>query len=259
MRVILHAGFHKTGTSSVQATLRANRRRLKPHLRVILRPAMVAACDSARAYSISGDPLDLALFQYELAQLAEGWDVRDTRPVLISAEDLCGHMPGRHGLAGYDAAPQLMLTAAQTLAEIRPEARVEFIFTTRAAEPWLASCHAQHLRAMRMRLDRAEFARAWRGAADLPALVATIAQVLAPRAVHQAALEDCAHRRLGPLDPILDILALPDRLRAALVPQPPANRAPSPARQAELLRLNRSDLSDGELKRAKAALPPEPG
>ncbi len=35
MQVILHAGFHKTGTSSVQRFLAANRTRLAPAARVL--------------------------------------------------------------------------------------------------------------------------------------------------------------------------------------------------------------------------------
>lgn len=254
MRVILHAGFHKTGTSTAQESLRLNRDALAPYLRVILRPDMVAVCDSACAYSISGDPLDLSLFQYELARLAEGWDIRDTRAIVLASEDLCGHMPGRHGLPSYSAAPQLMLTAAQTLIEIRPDTRPEFFFSTRAAAPWLASCHAQHLDAMRMTLDVTAYARTYCASADLDTVVAHIASVVAPHQVHTTALEDSSARPLGPLDPILDILTLPPEVRTALTPHPPANPMPPQAVLDRLLELNRLDLSDDALRDAKRIL-----
>lgn len=258
MRILLHAGFHKTGTTTVQQTLRINRAALAPHLRVLLRGDMIPVCDSARAYSISADPLDLSLYQYELARLAEGWDVRDTRPVLLASEDLSGHMPGRHGLPSYTAAPQLMLTAAETLVEIRPDCRPEFFFSTRAAAPWLASCHAQHLSAARMTLDATAYALTFRDSADLDSAVSHIAAVVAPRQVHRAALEDSTDRPLGPLDPILDLLTLPADIRAGLVPQPPANQMPPQAMLDRFLELNRLDLSDAALRDAKRALRQEP-
>lgn len=51
-RVIIHAGFHKTGTNSLQQTLRDD-------LHLLLRPAMLALCEYARAYSRSREKYDL--------------------------------------------------------------------------------------------------------------------------------------------------------------------------------------------------------
>ena len=52
-KIIIHAGFHKTGTTSLQQNLRANRAVLRPDIRLVLRPGMTALCESARAYSRS--------------------------------------------------------------------------------------------------------------------------------------------------------------------------------------------------------------
>lgn len=254
MRVILHAGFHKTGTTTLQQALHRNRDALAPHLRLIPRATMMPAGRTARAFSASGDPLEMALFRYELAQAIEGWDSTDPRPVVISQEDLCGHMPGRHGVDRYGAAVALMQAAVKTLADVHPGARPEVFFSTRAAEPWLASVHAQHLRATRMRLDAAEFAERYREAADLAAVADAVAAALAPLPVHRAALEECRDRPLGPLDPLLDLLDLPDASRAGLEPQPPANTAPPADCAAELLALNRSRMEDAAVHAAKQAL-----
>jgi hypothetical protein len=48
-RVILHAGFHKTGTTSVQEFLRANRSALKKHVAIRLKPQMRDLIHAARA------------------------------------------------------------------------------------------------------------------------------------------------------------------------------------------------------------------
>ena len=250
LRVILHPGFHKTGTTSVQQTLRANRRVLSAHVRILLRPAMVAVCESARAWSAGGDPLDAALFRHELARLAETWASDDSRPVLLASEDLCGHMPGRQGLDSYAAAQPLMQAAIATITAVHPGAAPVLYFSTRAAGPWLASCHAQHLTASRMVLTAREYGQRYRASADLDAVIDAIAAAL-PCPVRRAALEDSAARRLGPLEPLLDVIGLPDTVRAALAAQPRANTAPPPQVLDRLLELNRSDLDDAALRQAE--------
>lgn len=250
-RVIVHAGFHKTGTSTAQTTLQRNRQLLAPHLQVILRPGMVAACEAARAFSERRDVLDMALFRYELARLTETWEAADRRPVLLASEDLGGHMPGRRGLSGYDAVPALMRALAETLVEAMPGAMVQFHFSTRAAAPWLASCYRQNLRTTRLTLDQATYARRFRASAALDAVVDAVAAAVAPCEVRRCALEACATRPLGPLAPLLDLVGLPETVRGALVPQPPANTALPQAVLDRFLALNRSGLDDAALRAAK--------
>ncbi|MFT7593125.1 MAG: hypothetical protein ACI8R4_000437 [Paracoccaceae bacterium] len=254
MHVIVHAGFHKTGTTTIQKALRQNHAALEPYVKIILRSDMVAVCETARAYSASADVLDLSLFQYELSQLAEGWDASDTRPVLLDSEDLGGHMPGRRGLTSYAATPLLMRTLVETLCKIRPDARAQFFFSTRSADPWLASCYAQHLRATRITQSVEEYTHAYRDSARLAEIIGQIATAVAPHPVHHCALESSQTRPLGPLDPVLDLIGLPDAVRARLVAHPRVNTAPSPAKCDRLLALNRSDLGAKVWRAAKRAL-----
>jgi len=248
MRVIVHAGFHKTGTTSVQQALRLNRAVLKPHLRIRLRPAMIAVCEAARGYSAVPDAINLALFRYELAQLAEGWSARDSRPVLLASEDLSGHMPGRKGVKTYHAAPRLMATLVETLRRIHPDAAVEFYFSTRRADDWLNSCHAQHLCASRLTLSRARYAKAYRRSANFDTIIDRVAEITACP-THRAALE-----RGEPLAALLGVIGLPEGLRARLRPAGPANTAPPPEVLAALLDLNRSEMPEKDLRAAKRAL-----
>ncbi|AVO36844.1 hypothetical protein [Pukyongiella litopenaei] len=254
LRLVVHAGFHKTGTTTVQKTLRANAPVLKPHLRVFLRPRMVALCEAARAWSVSHGALDMALFRYELAELAQGWSRRDARPVLLASEDLAGHMPGRRGLTAYDATPALMKALAETVAQIHPGADIRFFFSTRAPAPWLASCHAQHLRAVRMVLDAETYADRYRASAGLDAVIDAVAQAVAPAPVLRRALEDSAGQALGPLAPLLDLCGLPDPVRDRLAPQPAANRRHDPAILLALLAANRDHADPDALRAAKRAI-----
>ncbi len=250
--VVIHAGFHKTGTTSVQNMLRANRAALRPGLRIVLRPAMVALCEAARAYSVSQSQVDLGLVRFEAAELSQSWgDGPET--VLMCSEDLSGHMPGRRGLRTYAAAPALMRAMTDSITAAQPDVAVTVVFTTRAPEAWLASCFSQHVRATRMTQTAAQYARSYRASADLSAIADDVRTALPAHTVDQIALEDCAQSPLGPLDPLLRIAGVPEGSREALTALPPANTALPPDDLAALLAINRSDGTDAEVKAAKRA------
>lgn len=253
-RIILHAGFHKTGTTSLQQTLRANRRRLAPEFRLVLRPGMTALCEAARGYSERRDDLNLGLVKYEAALLAERLQRDPADTILISSEDLSGHMPGRRGLRDYSAAPKLMQALALAFDTALPEDELVFFFTTREAESWLRSCYTQHLKASRLPLDADDYMKRFAGSASLESIVAQVAKALPRHAVLQAALEDHKARPLGPAEALLDVAGVPDARRGRLKYLPPANTAPPAEIQARLLELNRSALSQSALQEAKRAL-----
>lgn len=253
-RVILHAGFHKTGTTSLQQTLRANRAALRPDIHVLLRPAMVALCESARAYSRSREEYDLGLVKYEAALLIASLQAKKATTLLISSEDLSGHMPGRHGLHGYGAAPHLMRALAVALKSAAPRDEVTFFFTTRSATPWLRSCYAQHLRAARMVWDEADYLKRLRTSADFGKIIDLIKREVPKNALIETSLEDHANRPLGLAEALLDHLKLDPKRRAALVPVQARNKMLPDGIKAELLALNRSDLDTAALKATKRAL-----
>jgi len=249
--VIVHAGFHKTGTTSVQNTLRANRDLLDGTARIYLRSDMIATCEAARAFSAGSDASDLIDVRNSAAAMAVSWHLGDL--VLMSSEDLSGHMPGRKGLKGYQAAPALLQALCAGILDAQPAAQLTVFFGTRGAEAWLRSCHAQHVRVTRHQLDAADYAERYKDSAKLDADIARVAAALDPINVTSARLEDCVGP-LGPLDPILDLAELPPDLRATLRPAPRANAAASPEGLAQMLALNRGHLRGPALRNAKRAI-----
>mmetsp|Transcript_28582 Transcript_28582/g.53766 ORF Transcript_28582/g.53766 Transcript_28582/m.53766 type:complete len:251 (+) Transcript_28582:2818-3570(+) len=241
-RIIVHAGFHKTGTTSIQKALDRHRATLAP-LTILLRSDMVALCESARAYSISRSPLDLGLVQYEAAVLAEGWQ----GTVLLSSEDLSGHMPGRRGLTRYDALPLLMQTITNGMRTTHPEAQITFVFTTRDAAPWLSSCHMQHLRATRITLTAEDYAAQFATSAQLDDIVAETAAALTNATVVTVPLE-------SPTDPLTALLARAGVPAGTVPSMPHKNRSAPNDLRAALLDINRSKLSDAEARKARKAL-----
>lgn len=253
-RVIIHAGFHKTGTTSLQQTLRINRAALRPDIRVVLKAGMKPLCETARAYSRSREDYDLGLVKYEAALLIEQLAAEKAQTIIISSEDLSGHMPGRHGLHGYGAAPHLMRALAVAFKTAAPEDEVTFFFTTRSAEPWLRSCYAQHLRTARMVWDEANYLKRLKTSAELDKILDLIKREIPDHALIDAGLEEHADRRLGPVEALLDHLNLDPERRATLRPAQARNARLAAGLRAELLALNRSGLDDAALKAAKRAL-----
>lgn len=254
LRIVVHAGFHKTGTTTVQNTLRANARLLKPHLRVFLRQEMRAVCESARIWSVSRNAEDMARFRNEAELLAASWNANDPRPILLASEDLAGRMPGRRKLTKYDAVPTLMRGLVKTITQVHPDADLQLYFSTRAAAPWLASCHAQHLRAIRMVMDGEAYAETYRASANLDAVIQAVTDAISPVLVSQCALETSSPRRLGPLAPLLDLLDIPAATRAQLLQQAAANPRYGPSILQALLDANRKYSDPDLLKAAKRAI-----
>ncbi len=253
-RVILHTGFHKTGTTTLQATLRENRVALKKHVALRLRWHLKDIVAAARGYSTDHDPLTLIKLQSRFGQMVNDLPGMPRRTLIISAEELSGHLPGRDGLADYAAAPVLLYAYWEILKARFPQAEVLVYLTTRAPEPWLVSAYAEHVTSSNMTLDFAAFRDQFADAANLDAMVSEIASRV-PVQVHTQRLEDCRDVPLGPTEQLLDLAEVPLSVRSDLVPVRPANQRAGDAVLQGLLAANRTHAADpAARKAAKAAI-----
>ncbi|SDE60193.1 hypothetical protein SAMN04488105_105211 [Salipiger thiooxidans] len=253
--VVIHAGFHKTGTTSVQTALTENAERLAPHLRVLLKPDFKPLTDAARACSVAPGHQSVAAVGRRAARVFRRLDRDDPRPVVLCSEDLSGHLPGRHGLCRYAAAPRIMATIAETARERFGDGTdLRFYFSTRAPEPWLRSTWWQNLRSTRLTADLDRYSETLAEGADLGRVVQEVAEAVAPCPVTSVALEDSRTRTEGPLAPLLDLTGLDPEARAALVIPLAANVRPDIGLEEVFLALNRSALKDRPLSEAKKHL-----
>jgi hypothetical protein len=252
-RIILHAGFHKTGTSSVQQTLRANRKLLMPALAMRLKGQMSELMHATRGYSTWRDPLTLAKATRRFGALLDSLPDMPRRCLVISAEELSGHMPGRGDLMDYTAAPILMRAFTNEITLRFPEAEQMVYFSTRARESWLKSAYWEHVKSSSMTLDFSEFAAAYSNGADFEQIIAQT-QDAVDCPVHHTTLEDCADLRLGPADPLLDLCDIPTKIRDRIIPQPMANTRHSDAVLLALLDANRAYDDRDKRKAAKQAI-----
>ncbi|MEM8774598.1 MAG: hypothetical protein AAGF53_06165 [Pseudomonadota bacterium] len=248
MRITIHPGFHKTGTSSLQKGLVALSEPLAPHLRFALLPDMLELVRAARRFSRSPSAQHLNTFGKHMATWIAKQDQNDPRPLVISAEDLSGHTPGKFEITDYSAAPKLMQAAVSALRVANPKVDIDVWFTTRDPEPWLRSVYYQLLRATRMTDGLNCFAKAHQKAAALDRVVEQTEDLLGNVATTGATrLEVLEDTPLGPLGALLERLGIDD---TELPPIQAQNVQPTTAAK-ELLALNRSNLSDEELAAAK--------
>lgn len=255
-QIILHAGFHKSGTKTLQACLRANAARLPPHWRVETRPdndALRAVVEVARDYSASGDKADLAMVSAQTVLWLGGLDLQPGQGLLVSSEDFAGHMPGRFGVKDYGAMVNV-LHAVVDMAGRLYEGQVQFdiLLTTRAPDPWLRSLYFQQAKHPDLTDDFDSFCAAIPKACDHSAIAAKLRRKLGEATpVHLHALEDLSPRRLGPAAAMFDLAHQPTE---DLQPASPRNAMPAPGLAEAFVAANRLGLSRPDLKRMKEDL-----
>lgn len=260
-KVIVHAGFHKTGTTSVSRFMRQNRDVLKPHVAILLNGGARDLIQASRGYSRSRDPITMMQIEFRLERLLAGLDGPVGRDVFICIEELAGLLPGLPAagdleeIKDYGAAPALAaIVAAVCQRALTGPAEVTLYYSTREREAWLDSVYWQHVKVQPMTEERGDFIARFRDAVDFDALIDQIAEAAPDCRVVRGPLEETAAMEFGPVTPILDLLELPDDIRARLAPTPPANRRlPDHIRQ-EMLALNRMGLEKADLKARKQAL-----
>ena len=253
-RIILHPGFHKTATSTVQTCLHQNGPHIWPTTALGLGFKFPELLHAARGFSTWRDPFTLEKFATRLSAFLTQLDLPPTRKLVMSAEELAGHMPGRREVADYSAMPGLMVRAIEVFEAQYPQGiDLTIALSTRAPDAWLDSAWAEHVKSSRMVLDLEAFRSRYASAGDLDAVVDTLRSAVDHPVVNWR-LEDTRNLPLGPAEPLIDLIDLPLERRAALQPAPEQNARWPREVLEEMLALNRSDLDPEALKAAKQAV-----
>lgn len=258
-RVIVHAGFHKTGTSSLQDFLKQNRAALKPVLMSYGKTDFPQAGSQARIYGQKRFWWRRLLFRRAFRRFLATVD--DAPLIVLSRETLAGAMPGHRkpwGSLVENYSDVAIPLAREIIREVRrrfgPEVSVEFIYTLRDQTNWLASVYGHLLRSIHLTDDLNQFAARFRELPDPEADVRRIARALAPVPVHVAWLEDYADLPEGPAGAVLDLADVPDSLRKKLSPIGRRNQGQPLEVREEFLRINRAGGTRAELKDRKERL-----
>lgn len=250
-QILLHPGFHRTGTSSIQHFLWLNRAALAPYLTVRLTRHFKPLSQMCHRYAQSQNPIDLTELLGALDQGFAENPVPSDRDLIISSESFCGEVPGHHAITDYSAAPALITYITAYLEERFLEAKVRVLMTTRAPDAWLSSVYRHVLRRTRLTLTEEDFVATYAEAAHLDDVVGQIAQAIAPLEVLFLPLELAQTVDLGPGAAALDQLELPETIWTSLKPVGIGAPGAAPHIWGQFLAMNRSDRPDAEVSDQK--------
>jgi len=255
-RIIIHAGFHKTGTTTAQRFLMHNGAHIWPHHAIAIQHRIRDPLQFALAYSTGAGQIALDEFRSRFNAFLETLELGAGRGLIISAENLAGLMPGKNDLVdGYAACPVLMKVVAECIEQvIDPNPDMTFHFSTRGTDAWLRSIWWHNLAKTRLTENFNDFAAALGPTCDLKATVQQVKKAVAPYPVTSMLLEQTTDQKFGPATPLIDLLNLPDKSRSALQNIPAENVMPPRDLVKAFLKLNRSNLGNTDLVTAKQEL-----
>lgn len=258
-RVIVHPGFHKTGTSSLQSYCGKHRKALRPYMTFYGKAAFMQTGSAARIYGQKPYPWRLRRFRAHLDLFLA--QVPDDPVIVLSRETFSGAMPGHRRLLGRmvkdyrrAAVPLGRQIVDGLRARFGEEVSIEFLYTLRDQESWIRSVYGHLLRSIHLTEDYDTFRARFPKLIDLTEEATRISDALRLDAVHLSRLEEVGSAKEGPAKALLDLVDIPQAIRAKLPPAERANSGQSPDLEQKFLELNRQGHSKAHLKRAKDAL-----
>ncbi len=264
-QILVHTGFHKTGTTSAQNLLRANRLLLRPHVSVHLRRHLTELRRRAMRYSLNGQARALGRFGEAAHRYFEEVAADPDRPdrICISAEDLSGHPPGWHdSILDYGAAPDLAGKLAEALRASFPRADIAFVLTTRAITPWLDSLYWHLVITTPIRMSRDEFHARYRRGGRLDRIAEEIGKAVKPALAAALPMETLIKERFGTAEALIGPMDLPTAVLDRLETVPPARSRLKTDLLDKMLAANRSIEDEEALadhKRRLMGKPPAAG
>lgn len=258
-RVIVHAGFHKTGTTSLQVFVDTNRDRLSRYASIYMQNELKHARYLGRWYGQFPMFVTRMMFRFGFANFLNS--IPDSPVIFISRESFSGMMLGAKGLRfkrmteySSTAIPLAKDIVAGLKKRFGSKVRIEFLYTTREGEAFLQSIYGHVLRTSALKEDWSTFRARFRSAPELSDEVRKIAEAIAPVPVHEQALESVIGHRLGPGAIVLNLLGVPEESWKQFPDAVFSNSGqPAPTRET-FLQMNRKGGHRASLKAAKQKL-----
>lgn len=256
MRVLIHAGFHKTGTTSLQAYLRLMRDRLKPYADIYLKEDFLVAGRLGRRFSLH--PYLRRRLKFRGAFRAFLESIQPAENIVMSWESFSGAIPGFRRIDGgiienYSRAA--IPLATEIINELKhrfgDDIDIEFIYTTRATDSWIKSAFGHLASFVRVPETLEKFKEMFTDIPDLEVEAANIRRALSPVVVHSRSLEDYGALRFGMASIIFELLNIPEGSLSAFPKAERRNSGPSAQILEKYCALNASVKDPEELSARK--------
>jgi len=254
-RVIVHAGFHKTGTSSLQSYLKSHRAKLTDFGAIYLKADFLDAGNLGRVYGLRPFPWRKRQFRRAFDRFLSG--IADDPVIFLSWEGLSGVMPGHRRLlsgtvqdfkrAGIPLGREI-IAALHT--RFGADVDITFMYTLRDQNSWIRSVYGHVVRSIRITDDFDKFRAKLTKLPILDQEAQLISDALGVACI-TSRLEDTGATKFGPAVAVLDVLGVPDDFRDTLPAATRTNSGLSATDEATFLELNRTVKDKAELKRTK--------
>ena len=256
-KIIVHAGFHKTGTTTLQAFLNHNRKNFGKDTHVYLGREYGKLSFLGRRYGLAPMPQRLRRFRNGVQAFLA--DVPEGGLIVLTRESFAGLMVGskRRDGSWVDSYQSTAVPLAITLyQELRKRfgdgADIHFLYTMRAQDRFLDSCYRHHLRAWRITEEYDAFLANMDCDRGLEQEFDALKAALPGATLHCQTLEETRTAPFGPAQTLIDLMGLPPKVIARLTHVPPARQGQGKDVSQQLLRLNRNVRDNEELKTRKA-------
>ncbi len=258
-RVIVHAGFHKTGTTSLQDYLKEKRKALGPYLTYYGKADFLQVGAHAGIRGQKRFWWRRRMFRRAFRRFLTG--IPDAPIIVLSREAFSGAILVHRSFGGREVArysDTVIPLANEILRALREwfgqDVRVEFLYSLRDRDTWLANVHGHFLPSINLTDDIAAIRAGFALPPDPEADAAQTAKSLAPAAVHTVWLEDYADVQEGPAAAVLDLAGVPASVRTGLPAAKRRNTGQAEDLRAAFLKIDRAGVSRAALKTTKAAL-----
>ncbi len=257
-RIIVHAGFHKTGTTSLQKYLAETRPLLAEWFSYYGQDDFKVAGARARIYAQK--PFYWRRLRFRRAFAAFLAEIPDAKVIVLSRETFVGVMPGHRDWRGrtlqdFSAAIPLCQDVIRCLTQrFGKDTEIEFLFTTRERESWIRSVYGHLLRSIHLKETFEAFRAQFPKLIELNAEAQRIGTHLAPCKINVVPMETLVSSRFGPAKAILDLASVDEATRATLPDAKRANAGQSQAEEAAFLQMNQGARTKDDLRRTKDAM-----
>lgn len=216
-RIIVHAGFYKTGTTSLQRYVEQNAALFGDHFFYCSKAQLSEAAIAAREFGARPFWWRRSAFRHAFERVVA--DLPDAKIIVMSREQFSGTMPGFKTILGRRITSNLQagIPLAKEIGRAlrghyKQDANVEFLFTLRDGESWVKSLYGHVQRSRKHPEDYAKFRRHFPQEIELQTQANRIAQAAGADRVHFSFLENTADHRFGPAKALLDVLDLPSEI-----------------------------------------------
>ncbi len=248
-RFILHAGFHKTATTTLQHFLKENGEILSAQYSLWVSEFIKPISNKASKFSMQRDYEILTEMTERLSVYLEEEAKLHDLDVICSHEDFSGQLPGRSkSNNNYDAIFETLPALCETIKKSGLFTEIIVYFSTRDYTKWIESLYWHLIQSTNLRLELKTFKKQHRSFPDLEDIVTNIRKIMPELTIISANIDDYSTAEFGATTPFIDLIDPPMKIRENLQ-NIPRRRVRLPLEASlKLLKLNQDETLKNKVR-----------